>query len=54
MLTCICQVKVDLKLILVYCRSGHRSKITVEALVELCYINIKEFGDIIDWPYETE
>ena len=42
------------QLILVYCRSGRRSKIAVEALVELGYTNIKEFGGIIDWPYETE
>ena len=42
------------QLILVYCRSGRRSKITAEALVELGYTNIKEFGGIIDWPYEVE
>ena len=41
-------------LILVYCRSGRRSKIAAEALVELGYTNIMEFGGIIDWPYETE
>ena len=42
------------QLILVYCRSGRRSKIAAEALVELGYTNIKEFGGIIDWPYEIE
>ena len=42
------------QLILVYCRSGRRSKIAAETLVELGYTNIKEFGGIIDWPYETE
>ena len=42
------------KLILVYCRSGRRSKIAAEALVILEYTNIKEFGGIIDWPYEVE
>ena len=42
------------QLILVYCRSGRRSKLAAEALVELGYNNIKEFGGIIDWPYETE
>ena len=42
------------QLILVYCRSGRRSKIAAEALLELGYTNIKEFGGIIDWPYETE
>ena len=42
------------QLILVYCRSGRRSKIASEALVELGYTNIKEFGGILDWPYEIE
>ena len=42
------------QLILVYCRSGRRSKIAAEALVELGYTNIKEFGGIIDWPYEVD
>ena len=42
------------QLILVYCRSGRRSKLAAEALVELGYTNIKEFGGIIDWPYGTE
>ncbi|MBQ7799120.1 MAG: rhodanese-like domain-containing protein [Oscillospiraceae bacterium] len=39
-------------LILVYCRSGRRSKIASEELVRLGYTNVKEFGGIIDWPYE--
>jgi rhodanese-related sulfurtransferase len=42
------------QLLLVYCRSGRRSKLAAEALVELGYTNIKEFGGIIDWPYEVE
>ena len=42
------------KLILVYCRSGRRSKIASESLVKLGFTNVKEFGGIIDWPYETE
>ena len=41
------------QLILAYCRSGRRSKIAAEALLELGYTNIKEFGGIIDWPYEV-
>ena len=40
------------QLILVYCRSGRRSKIASEALAELGYTNVKEFGGIIDWQYE--
>lgn len=39
-------------LILVYCRSGRRSKIASDELVKLGYTNVKEFGGIIDWPYE--
>lgn len=42
------------QLILVYCRSGRRSKIAAEALAELGYTNIREFGGINDWPYEVE
>jgi rhodanese-related sulfurtransferase len=41
------------QLILVYCRSGRRSKIASEELVKLDYTNVKEFGGIIDWPYEV-
>lgn len=40
-------------LILVYCRSGRRSKNAANQLVDMGYTNIKEFGGIIDWPYET-
>ena len=40
--------------ILVYCRSGRRSKIAAESLADLGYTNIKEFGGIIDWEYEVE
>ena len=42
------------QLILVYCRSGRRSKIAASDLVKLGYTNIKEFGGIIDWPYGVE
>ena len=42
------------QLLLIYCRSGNRSKKAAEILVQLGYTNIKEFGGIIDWPYETE
>ena len=42
------------QMILVYCRSGRRSKQAAEILVTLGYTNIKEFGGIIDWPYEVE
>jgi rhodanese-related sulfurtransferase len=42
------------QLILVYCRSGNRSKVASNDLVELGYTNVKEFGGIKDWPYEIE
>lgn len=42
------------KLILVYCRSGRRSKIASESLAKLGYTNVKEFGGIIDWKYDIE
>lgn len=38
--------------ILVYCRSGRRSKLAAQALADLGYTGIYEFGGIIDWPYE--
>ena len=40
--------------VLVYCRSGSRSKTASAALAELGYTNIYEFGGINTWPYETE
>lgn len=41
-------------LILVYCRSGRRSKAASQKLAEMGYTNVKEFGGINDWEYETE
>lgn len=38
------------QLILVYCRSGNRSKQASIKLVDLGYTNVVEFGGIIDWP----
>ena len=40
--------------VLVYCRSGNRSKTASAALAELGYTAIYEFGGINSWPYETE
>ena len=42
------------QLILVYCRSGRRSKEASEKLVKLGYTNIVEFGGINDWKGEIE
>ncbi len=41
------------QLILIYCRSGRRSKIAAQSLVDMGYTNIVEFGGINDWPYEV-
>lgn len=42
------------QLILVYCRSGRRSKIAAQSLENMGYTNVKEFGGIIDWQYGIE
>ena len=42
------------QLIMVYCRSGRRSKVAAEKLVKLGYTNIVEFGGILDWTGEIE
>ena len=41
-------------LVLVYCRSGNRSKTASQALADLGYTHIFEFGGINTWPYEVE
>lgn len=40
--------------VLIYCRSGNRSKTAAKTLTELGYTNIYEFGGITTWPYEVE
>ena len=40
------------QLLLVYCRSGNRSKQASEKLAKLGYSNIYEFGGISDFPGE--
>ena len=42
------------KTILVYCRSGRRSKLASQNLAELGYTDVLEFGGIIDWKYGIE
>jgi len=39
--------------ILVYCRSGRRSAIAANELINMGYKNVYDFGGIIDWTYET-
>ena len=40
--------------ILVYCRSGRRSANAAEKLAALGYTDVRDFGGILDWPYEVE
>ena len=40
--------------VLVYCRSGNRSKTASAALADLGYTNVYEFGGINTWPYDTQ
>lgn len=40
--------------ILVYCRSGRRSKLAAQTLVDAGYTGVYEFGGIADWPYDIE
>ena len=39
-------------LILVYCRSGRRSKLAAQTLADLGYTNVQEFSGLVDWSYE--
>lgn len=40
------------KKVLVYCRSGKRSAIAVKELEKLDYMDVVDFGGIMDWPFE--
>ena len=40
------------QIILIYCRSGRRSKEAAQKLADMGYVNIYEFGGIIDWEYD--
>ena len=42
------------QMLLVYCRSGNRSKVAAEGLAGLGYVNVIEFGGIRDWEYDLE
>ena len=42
------------KEIVVYCRSGRRSKEAYEKIVRLGYENVFDLGGIIDWDYDIE
>ena len=39
--------------IIVYCRSGRRSEIAAQTLLDLGYTEVYDLGGIQDWPYET-
>lgn len=38
--------------ILVYCRSGRRSQNAAQKLAAMGYTDVRDFGGVIDWPYE--
>lgn len=40
--------------LLIYCRTGVRSKQASDKLSELGYQKLYDMGGIVDWPYETE
>jgi rhodanese-related sulfurtransferase len=40
--------------ILIYCRSGNRSKEAAQKLVDMGYTKVYDFGGINDWPYDVE
>ena len=46
------QLPDKMQLILVYCRSGNRSKQAAQKLADQGYTNIVEFGGILNWPGE--
>lgn len=47
------QIKDKDQVILVYCRSGRRSAQASQALADMGYANVYDFGGIIDWAHET-
>ena len=38
--------------VLVYCRSGRRSVLAAQMLADMGYTDVREFGGILDWPYD--
>ena len=40
--------------IIVYCKSGRRSKIACDILIQAGYTNIFDLGGVVDWPYGLE
>lgn len=40
--------------VLVYCRSGNRSRGAAKKLISMGYTDVRDFGGIMSWPYETE
>lgn len=40
--------------VIIYCRSGNRSRSAAKALIKMGYTKVFDLGGIIDWPYDTE
>jgi rhodanese-related sulfurtransferase len=47
------EIKKKKRIILVYCRSGRRSENAARTLVRMGYVNVYDFGGIMQWPYVT-
>lgn len=40
--------------VIIYCRSGNRSRSAANKLIDMGYTKVFDLGGIIDWPYDTE
>ena len=40
--------------VIIYCRSGNRSRHAAKVLIDMGYTKVFDLGGIIDWPYDTE
>ncbi len=40
--------------VIIYCRSGNRSRSAAKTLIDMGYTKVFDLGGIIDWPYDTE
>ncbi len=40
--------------LIIYCRSGNRSRSATKELINMGYTKVFDLGGIIDWPYDTE
>lgn len=50
--TALSELKEEDAVLLVYCRSGHRSAQAANKLIQLGYKQVNDFGGLLQWPYE--